>query len=984
MNKTLRYSLLSFLIMLCGTVSADVKFDFTGSDAYSLFGLSGFSSNDSSDGDFTEDRSLTSGSITLTVSPSGVKNPNRMWNGSLRLYGGTLTISSADTEIKAITFELNNSKWGADNSANTGTLETGSWTGNAKEVIISISANTQIKSITVSTDGTTPVDPDPQPTSKSAVFDFDADANTLFGIPGSSNSDDSAPGEFNEDKTATVNGVTVTVSASDPEAKTRNRIWEKAPRLRLYEGTLTITSTSGEKISSILFEGLSWNSSKKAMNFNATASAGTLTVSEESSDKTAKWTGSEVSVVFTIASNTQIGKITVNLGEGGEVVPDPELPVAANIAAFKALATGTEATLTLTNAEVLYAATSDIYVRDATGAIDFYNTGLPLKTGQILNGSVNGKFDLYKGITPELVKTSNTNSNKITAKAGTVTPKAVSVADAASGKDLCDLVKLTNVSLVAKEEGNYTNVYAVSGSAEVMIYDKFKVLSGNLLDGIEADKTYDIEGILVPFNDVFEILITKDFLGGEIIPSETVKLPYSEDFKSSIGSFTTNDGDLPEGLSFVWTQDSRYGMKASAYVSGTTYAVSSWLLSPTVDMTTATSPVMTFSHAARFFNNVQEDATLWAKAEGGDWQQLTIKDYPSGDNWDYITTTVDLASFAGKKVQFGFKYTSTAEKAGTWEISEFSIKDNNAPAVLLIEGEEEFTGKTLVTITPSNPDNEVYVTIDGTDPAVSSTAFKYLKPFEITETTTVKAFEEGAELYAEKTFTKKAVEATDKTIADLNGMTESMNLIRLNLNNAVVTYVDGKNVYVREGNYSIMFYNTELTMERGQVLNGSIIVDYSNYYGIHEVKDNDNTNMDNLSITNGEAPKPIEVNISDILDLKYICEYIVLKNVRVVSEGKNFFAEDNAGNRVQLYKGVSVEEYANDGTLYNIEGLFNNIYKGAAEVQPVNVEKSGIDGIINITELNDTNKVIYNIAGQRVNGSFRGIVIINGKKYSVK
>lgn len=968
--------------MLCGTISADVKFDFTGSDAYSLFGLSGFSANGISDGDFTEDRSITSGSITLTVSPSTSSTPNRMWNGSLRLYGGTLTISSADAEIKAITFELNSSKWGANNSANTGTLETGSWTGSAKEVIISISANTQIKTITVSTDGTTPVDPTPQPTTKSSVFDFDADANTLFGIPGSSNSDDSAPGEFNEDKTATVNGVNITVSASDPEARTRNRIWEKAPRLRMYDGTLTITSTTGEKISSILFEGLSWNSSKKAMNFDATPSSGTLTVGQESSDKTAKWTGSDVSVVFTISSNTQIGKITVNLGEGGEVVPD--LPVAANIAAFKALATGTEATLTLNNAEVLYAATNDIYVRDATGAIDFYNTGLPLKTGQILNGSVSGKFDLYKGTTPEFVKTSNTNSNKISSKAGTVTPKVVSVADAAKGTDVCDLVKVTGVTLVAKEEGNYTNVYAVSGSDEVMVYDKFKVLSDNLLDGIEADKTYDIEGILVPFNDVFEILITKDFKGGEIIPSETVTLPYSEDFKSGIGSFTINDGDLPEGLSFVWAQDSRYGMKATAYVSGTAYAASSWLLSPTVDMTTAKSPVMTFSHAARFFNNIQEDATLWAKVEGGDWQQLTIKDYPSGENWDYITTNVDLTSFAGKKVQFGFKYTSTAEHAGTWEISELSIKDNNAPAVLLIEGEEEFTGKTMVTITPSNPDNEVYVTIDGTDPAVSSTAFKYLKPFEITETTTVKAFEEGAELYAEKTFTKKAVEATDKTIADLNGMTENMNLIRLNLNNAVVTYVDGKNIYVREGNYSIMFYNTDLTMERGQVLNGSIIVDYTNYYGIHEVKANDNTNMDNLSITNGEAPKPIEVSVSDILNLKYICEYILLKNVRVVSEGNNYFAEDNAGNRVQLYKGVSVAEYAIDGTLYNIEGLFNNIYKGAAEVQPVNVVKSDLDGISNITELNGTDNAIYNIAGQRVNGSFRGIVIINGKKHSVK
>ena len=109
-----------------------------------------------------------------------------------------------------------------------------------------------------------------------------------------------------------------------------------------------------------------------------------------------------------------------------------------------------------------------------------------------------------------------------------------------------------------------------------------------------------------------------------------------------------------------------------------------------------------------------------------------------------------------------------------------------------------------------------------------------------------------------------------------------------------------------------------------------------------------------------------------------------MKDVRVVSEGKNFFAEDDAGNRVQLYKGVSVEEYANDGTLYNIEGLFNNIYKGAAEVQPVSVEKNCLDGIINITELNDSNNAVYNIAGQRVNGSFRGIVIINGKKYSVK
>ena len=56
------------------------------------------------------------------------------------------------------------------------------------------------------------------------TFDFDADANTLFGIEGSSSGSGQtydASGEFNEDKTATVEGVSVTVSASETDAKTR-------------------------------------------------------------------------------------------------------------------------------------------------------------------------------------------------------------------------------------------------------------------------------------------------------------------------------------------------------------------------------------------------------------------------------------------------------------------------------------------------------------------------------------------------------------------------------------------------------------------------------------------------------------------------------------------------------------------------------------------------------------------------------------------
>ena len=168
MNKVLRFSLLSVLMMLCGTMWADeVTFDFSGDNAYALFGFDGFSSSESNAGDFIEDKSIVSDGVTLTVSPSTTNTANRMWTGSLRLYGGSLSVACAKGKvITAIQFTLNSNKWG-NNTANTGTLERGSWTGSADEVVITIGGNTQIKGITVTlAEGGTdpdPVDPDPQP-----------------------------------------------------------------------------------------------------------------------------------------------------------------------------------------------------------------------------------------------------------------------------------------------------------------------------------------------------------------------------------------------------------------------------------------------------------------------------------------------------------------------------------------------------------------------------------------------------------------------------------------------------------------------------------------------------------------------------------------------------------------------------------------------------------------------------------------------------
>ena len=48
---------------------------------------------------------------------------------------------------------------------------------------------------------------------------------------------------------------------------------------------------------------------------------------------------------------------------------------------------------------------------------------------------------------------------------------------------------------------------------------------------------------------------------------------------------------------------------------------------------------------------------------------------PAQLSWTFVGSgNVSLSAFAGKKIQIGFKYTSTAAKAGTWEVKNVIIK----------------------------------------------------------------------------------------------------------------------------------------------------------------------------------------------------------------------------------------------------------------------------------------------------------------------
>lgn len=147
------------------------------------------------------------------------------------------------------------------------------------------------------------------------------------------------------------------------------------------------------------------------------------------------------------------------------------------------------------------------------------------------------------------------------------------------------------------------------------------------------------------------------------------------DFTQGQGEWTIDNKTLPSEVSYVWKQDATYGMKASAYVSGTNYETESWLVSPAIDLSGVTAATLAFSHARKFGDLSQ--LSVKASSDDATWTDLAVSAWPDGSNWNFVDATADLAAYVGQAaVKIAFVYTSSATAAATWEIKTVDVADD--------------------------------------------------------------------------------------------------------------------------------------------------------------------------------------------------------------------------------------------------------------------------------------------------------------------
>lgn len=209
----------------------------------------------------------------------------------------------------------------------------------------------------------------------------------------------------------------------------------------------------------------------------------------------------------------------------------------------------------------------------------------------------------------------------------------------------------------------------------------------------------------------------------------------------------------------------------------------------------------------------------------------------------------------------------------------------------------------------------------------------------------------------------------------------------INLENAIVTYVNGKNAYIEDGETGILIFLEEgHTLEAGQSISGKVVAKVTDYYGLCELESFDTTDA---VITDGAEIPETTVTVEELLANPKKYESRRVKVVEAVAESA--FTDRNAnvkqdGHTLSLYqKDANAKFTFAEGDKMDVVG-----YLGAfrEEIQLNVWEESdvtiyAVDGIGQIT--NGQNDVqIYTLDGRRVQKATKGIYIVNGKKMVVK
>ena len=301
-----------------------------------------------------------------------------------------------------------------------------------------------------------------------ALFDF-ANNNGEWPVGSSENTN---AGNL-EGVALSMNDIALTF-VSSPTMPTRYYVnGDRGPQLQLIKGgQMRITAKEGYAITAVQVtpnKTTNATTGAEVVNVNWTVDKGEGTLA---ADKLS-WTGNATSIRFNASGPTYLNAIEVTMVPADEATVTPEADTYTSypesLAEFNALADGTPAILTLTDAVVTAGMVNEwgFYLQDATAGAHFYCTGLNYPVGTKLNGKVWVKKS-NQTMGSRIAMTEETNGDNLTATDdGTYEPVTGLIAEVNVAANVLKVVKLTDVAVKGTKETEATITDAAGSTLTV-------------------------------------------------------------------------------------------------------------------------------------------------------------------------------------------------------------------------------------------------------------------------------------------------------------------------------------------------------------------------------------------------------------------------------------------------------------------------------------------------------------------------------------
>ena len=342
-----------------------------------------------------------------------------------------------------------------------------------------------------------------------------------------------------------------------------------------------------------------------------------------------------------------------------------------------------------------------------------WENNVPTGWGQtVSNCTYTQSTDAHSGSSAVVVEGYSQSNKRFASKSYTLKPGTYTISAylKKSGETLgqyrLGYAKLTN-GVVADTQNDY--VYITSATTVPSDWKKatcnFTIDAETEVGIIIMNSKYG-EGASILVDDVTLTTTDGGLVEGTDEPETPTDAYISETFATSFGAFTTQEtvGNYPWIIDYSTAKATSYIDTNGDGQADTNKEATSWLVSPTIDLTNETEAYIAFEYIIRYAESgkVADNHQLLICSDfSGDVATASWTNIPygavEGVDWNtfYKANVAVPAEFLGKStVTFALRYTATT-KAGTWEVKNFVVAHGAATGETPEEPETPETGETI-------------------------------------------------------------------------------------------------------------------------------------------------------------------------------------------------------------------------------------------------------------------------------------------------